>query len=888
MAFQLSAGFQNMASVTSELRPTMSKVLTTPWRTMWSGQRRSMSGFRLARTAEPSRKLATSPSPPTLDLILPERFTTTPKVALLPRISRQIAQGLSKAKEPISMKSLYATTPVLCNASPPFQSIRRLSTYSPFNSQQYRQIPRSTSLSIPKRRTLFGQSSSRNALAHMEQTANNNPQSATAQNAFYQALLRANLSDIVVERYQTGRYATSPACEGAYQRALERLGQTGSAHLAGSQVSGQNNALSGEQLQAIGQAVAAQSRGGNISVARGGKASSAGTGGKESPLYVVVEESIGGTIFKWAKFLLYFCLVTYFALVLLTVAVETTGILKRVGGSQPNEARPEHQTTRFSDVHGCDEAKEELQEIVEFLRAPEKFSTLGGKLPKGVLLVGPPGTGKTLLARAVAGEAGVPFFFMSGSEFDEIYVGVGAKRVRDLFNAARQKAPAIVFIDELDAIGGKRNDRDAAYVKQTLNQLLTDLDGFSQSSGVVFLAATNFPQLLDKALTRPGRFDRNVVVPLPDVRGRVAILQYHMKGIQVGTDVDSQVIARGTPGFSGAELENIVNTAAVRASKQQQNRVSMMDFEWAKDKIMMGAERRSMVIQEKDKLMTAYHEGGHALVAMLTHGADPLYKVTVLPRGQALGVTHQLPEIDKVSMSKRECTARLDVCMGGKIAEGLVYGAEEVTSGASSDIESATAMAYRMVTKMGFSDLLGDVDLDSSYTRLSDTTKRAIEDEVSRLITEAGQRAAALLTKHRKDLDTLAKALVEYETLDAAEVDRILKGKKLDKLGVGALDRKGDLRPDQPGPQRQQRPGGGAGGDEDDGASIGKGVAAALTLPDSLLPPGMKGRSGGGGGGGGEGAAEEQGERDGGRKKRRKGGQKAANEEGEGDGGAKL
>jgi ATP-dependent metalloprotease len=564
-------------------------------------------------------------------------------------------------------------------------AVRRYSTLPPFGLNRFRAAPKVTGFDGIQRRTLLGASSSRNLLAHMELTANNNPQSATAQNAFYQALLRANMPEIIVERYQTGRFATSPACESTYLRALERVGQTEKAMAIGGNktIESQTGSLNTEQLQAIGQAVAAQSRGGNIALARG-KSGSTGTGAKESPLYVVVEESIGGTIFKWVKFLFYFGLVTYFSLVLVTVGVEATGILKKVGGTQNNEAQPQHQTVRFSDVHGCDEAKEELQELVEFLKNPEKFSSLGGKLPKGVLLTGPPGTGKTLLARAVAGEAGVPFFFMSGSEFDEVYVGVGAKRVRELFNAARAKAPAIVFIDELDAIGGKRNARDAAYVKQTLNQLLVDLDGFSQNSGVVFLAATNFPQLLDKALTRPGRFDRNIVVGLPDVRGRIEILKHHMKNIQIGPDVDPTVIARGTPGFSGAELENVVNQAAVRASRSKAKKVTMEDFEWAKDKIMMGAERRSAVIQQKDKVMTAYHEGGHALVAMFTAGADPLYKATIMPRGQALGLTFQLPEMDRVSMAKREYLAHIDICMGGKVAEEIVYGPDNVTSGAAS------------------------------------------------------------------------------------------------------------------------------------------------------------------------------------------------------------
>jgi ATP-dependent metalloprotease len=320
---------------------------------------------------------------------------------------------------------------------------------------------------------------------------------------------------------------------------------------------------------------------------------------------------------------------------------------------------------------------------VEFLKNPESFSTLGGKLPKGVLLVGPPGTGKTLLARAVAGEAGVPFFFMSGSEFDEVYVGVGAKRVRELFTAAKSKAPAIVFIDELDAIGGKRNARDAAYVKQTLNQLLTELDGFEQSSNVIILAATNFPELLDKALVRPGRFDRHVMVDLPDVRGRLAILKHHIEKIKLGKDVRLESLAAGTVGFSGAELENIVNQAAVHASKAKAQAVSMLDLEWAKDKVMMGAEKKSMVLSKNEKEMTAYHEAGHALVSMFTPGANPLHKITIMPRGMSLGMTMSLPEMDKYSREMIEFQAQIDVCMGGKAAEELIYGPSRVSSGVS-------------------------------------------------------------------------------------------------------------------------------------------------------------------------------------------------------------
>lgn len=466
-------------------------------------------------------------------------------------------------------------------------------------------------------------------------------------------------------------------------------------------------------------------------------------------------------------------------MVVVAMMIEGFQSFRKVGGKSDNEAKAEHQTVRFSDVHGCDEAKEELQELVDFLRNPEKFSTLGGKLPKGVLLVGPPGTGKTLLARAVAGEAGVPFFFMSGSEFDEVYVGVGAKRVRDLFAAAKGKSPAIVFIDELDAIGGKRNSRDAAYVKQTLNQLLTELDGFEQNSGVIILAATNFPELLDKALTRPGRFDRNVVVGLPDVRGRMAILKHHMKNIIAAADVSVEALAQGTPGCSGAELENIINQAAVHASKAKSKAVSMFDFEWAKDKVIMGAEKRSMVISQKEKEMTAYHEAGHALVVMFTPGANRLHKITIMPRGQALGMTSHLPEMDKYSMSMDEYLAQIDVCLGGKVAEELAYGPDKVTSGVAADLQSATRIAYAMITRYGMSPILGNVDLGSNHDTLSAATKELIESEVRRVIEEGRVRATNLILSKRKELDLLAKALVEYETLNNEEAFKVIKGEKL-------------------------------------------------------------------------------------------------------------
>lgn len=522
---------------------------------------------------------------------------------------------------------------------------------------------------------------SQNNLARMEAAANQNPHSAVAQNAFYQALLKANMPQIVSERYQSGHFASNAQCEAAYHQALGALGAA-NGHQTFDASLGNSPGLS-PQYQAIGQAVAAQTKGGNVGISRGQNPASSGE--RNSPLYVVVEETIGGVIFKWIKLFLYFALTCYICMGLFSLAVETLGSFKRAGAKNGgSEVKAAQQKVRFSDVHGCDEAKEELQEVVDFLKNPEKFSTLGGKLPKGVLLVGPPGTGKTLLARAVAGEAGVPFFYMSGSEFDEVFVGVGAKRVRDLFSGAKGKSPAIIFIDELDAIGQKRSSRDHNSAKQTLNQLLTELDGFEQNSGVIVLAATNFPELLDKALTRPGRFDRNVVVGLPDVRGRMAIIKHHMKNIKPGDDVDIAQLANGTPGFSGAELENVVNQAAVHASKAKAKAVKMQDFEWAKDKVMMGAEKRSMLITDKEKEMTAYHEAGHALAVMYTEGANKLHKITIMPRGRSLGMTMHLPEMDSYSQSMKQYRAHIDVCMGGKVAEELIYGRDEVTSGCAS------------------------------------------------------------------------------------------------------------------------------------------------------------------------------------------------------------
>ncbi|TVY81113.1 Mitochondrial inner membrane i-AAA protease supercomplex subunit [Lachnellula suecica] len=771
MAFQSSA-LPNFAAATSELWPSMSnamavrRVLGAKSQRAQSShiQRRSIlqAGIRsFSSSTVKSSKVELPQSTQDLSICLPSHLAarTRPRNAFdIRQTVSAMPWGTFAAANPTSRRmSIFS-----------FQS-RQISTAS--QSQFQKSDILRNAFANSQRRTLFGGNNNRN-LASLEETANRNPTSATAQNAFYQALIRANMPAIVVERYQTNSFASNAACENAYHRALGAVGTASNA------IAGQTGNLNNSQLQAIGQAVAAQSQGANLSTAR--NQGTAGTA--DSPLRVVVEETIGSIVFKWIKFIFYFGLVVYLSMVGVALILETFSSFKKAGagGKTDNEAKAEHQNVRFADVHGCDEAKEELQELVEFLKNPEKFSTLGGKLPKGVLLVGPPGTGKTLLARAVAGEAGVPFFFMSGSEFDEVYVGVGAKRVRELFAAAKGKSPAIVFIDELDAIGGKRNARDAAYVKQTLNQLLTELDGFEQNSGVIILAATNFPELLDKALTRPGRFDRNVVVPLPDVRGRMAILKHHMKNVVAGNDVSLEQLAQGTPGFSGAELENVINQAAVHASKAKAKAVSMFDFEWAKDKVMMGAENKSKVITQKEKEMTAYHEAGHALCVMFTPGADALHKITIMPRGRALGMTMHLPEMDKYSKGMDEYEAHIDICLGGKVAEELIYGPGKVTSGCASDLQQATQLAYAMVTSFGMSEKLGNVDLASNHDSLSAGTKLLIEAEVRRLIEESRERATKLLKSKRKELEYLAKALVDYETLDKEEAFKVIKGEKLD------------------------------------------------------------------------------------------------------------
>ena len=478
------------------------------------------------------------------------------------------------------------------------------------------------------------------------------------------------------------------------------------------------------------------------------------------------------------------------------------------GKSKAKLLTEKHGRVTFNDVAGIDEAKDELEEIVEFLKDPQKFGRLGGKIPKGALLVGPPGTGKTLLARAIAGEAGVPFFTISGSDFVEMFVGVGASRVRDMFDQAKKNAPCIVFIDEIDAVG---RHRGAGYGggnderEQTLNQLLVEMDGFEANEGVILVAATNRPDVLDPALLRPGRFDRQVQVPNPDVTGRQKILNVHAKKTVLGPDVDLRIIARGTPGFSGADLANLVNEAALLAAKIGKRFVGMEDFENAKDKVMMGSERRSMVMTEDEKKLTAYHEAGHAIVGLNVPQHDPIHKATIIPRGRALGLVLSLPERDQLSVTKTKYKSKLAMAMGGKVAEEMIFGADNVTSGAASDIQQITKIARAMVTQFGMSEELGNIDYaneQQSYLgpmggghQSGPETQSKIDFEVRKLVDEAYEGAKKILKKHKSDLKRLAEGLLEYETLTGDEITKVIEGKSLDRDGDG------ESYPDEKGPR---------------------------------------------------------------------------------------
>jgi cell division protease FtsH len=508
--------------------------------------------------------------------------------------------------------------------------------------------------------------------------------------------------------------------------------------------------------------------------------------------YEIVKETEGGF---WQQ-----VLITWLPMIVLVVLFLVFMRQLQVGGGKAmsfgkSKAKLLSENQRkmtFADVAGIEEAKDEVEEIIAFLKDPKKFTRLGGRIPKGVLMMGPPGTGKTLLARAIAGEAGVPFFSISGSDFVEMFVGVGASRVRDLFEQGKKNAPCIIFIDEIDAVGrhrgaglgGGHDERE-----QTLNQLLVEMDGFESNDGVILIAATNRPDVLDPALLRPGRFDRRIVVPRPDVKGRYGILRVHTKKTPLGGDVDLEIIARGTPGFSGADLENLVNEAALLAARADKDRLDMHDFEMAKDKVLMGPERRSMIISDNDKRVTAYHEAGHALVGKMMKGSDPVHKVTIIPRGRALGLTQQLPIEDRLNISKETARDQIAVAMGGRVAEELVFG--QITTGASNDIQVATDLARKMVCEWGMSEKLGPLHFGrreemvflgrdfAEHKDYSEQTAIEIDGEVRRIVTESYERAKAVVVEHLEKLKGLAEALLDYETLDGAEIDSIFAGRPL-------------------------------------------------------------------------------------------------------------
>lgn len=588
-------------------------------------------------------------------------------------------------------------------------------------------------------------------------------------------LMRSGQHDAVVKIWEGGRLLHPENSFGEYVTSLAKMNKLDNTALLDTLKKGYQQQVPQASYAASAPASSSMFRQGAAALSTQGMSSGGGEdplGSMRNPLYMMqAEPTFWSQMWRSIRVLG----LAFLFMAGLGAMAEERGLSKGILNN-PDVQPQMDANTKFEDVKGVDEAKSELEEIVAYLRDPDKFTKLGGKLPKGVLLVGPPGTGKTMLARAIAGEAGVPFFYTSGSEFEEMFVGVGARRVRDLFAAAKKSSPCIIFIDEIDAIGGSRNPKDQQYMKMTLNQLLVELDGFKTSEGVIVVAATNFPESLDKALVRPGRFDRHVVVPNPDVKGRSQILEAHFKGIKRSGDVDLNTIARGTPGFSGADLANLVNIAALRAASQGAASVDMQALEYAKDRILMGAERKSAVISEKNRKLTAYHEGGHALVALYTDGAHPVHKATVVPRGVALGMVMQLPESDdETSITRRQLLAKLDVAMGGRAAEELIFGAADVTTGASSDLEQATRLARAMVTKYGMSDLVGQVAIAyDDMGNLSSETRALVESEVKKLVTAAHERAQNILKRHEKELHTLAKELIEKETLTGRQIKELL------------------------------------------------------------------------------------------------------------------
>ena len=500
----------------------------------------------------------------------------------------------------------------------------------------------------------------------------------------------------------------------------------------------------------------------------------AGFASKEQPLYIMQTANSDSSFLKRLGNVLNVILALVFIVVLLQSQENRLGMSTKIH----RYFKPTSTTSSvtFNDVHGVDEAKKELEDVVDFLRNPSKYTKFGAKMPKGVLLVGPPGTGKTLLAKAVAGEAQVPFLYASGSEFDEMFVGVGASRIREMFQSAKEQAPAIVFIDEIDAVGSARNPRDPQHARMTLNQLLTEMDGFSENQGIVVIGATNVPEVLDKALLRPGRFDKHVYVNLPDIRGRQAILAHYLKKVPLAKNVDVPLLAKVTPGFSGADLYKLINLAKIKASIENRREISMTHLDKVRDEIILGIERKTAMSLE-DRRITAYHESGHALVALYTEDAHPIHKATIIARGNALGMVAQIPEKDEYSVTKSQLLARLDVAMGGRAAENLVFGSEKVTTGAASDFNQATKIAQAMVTKYGMSSKVGNIMFnEEDMAQASGEMRSKIENEVSDMLESSYSRASSIIQSNRDKLDLIANALLEYETLSKDEIIQVLNG----------------------------------------------------------------------------------------------------------------
>lgn len=589
------------------------------------------------------------------------------------------------------------------------------------------------------------------SLAQLEERANSESDNSQVQARYLEAILDRD-PHYVARRFESGRYAVDSEVRQIYQRALDILKDSREADVL------KNTFSTGASV-----------------------VSDNGTyGSRDNPVHIVNLPQRGGW-FKELWSLARFIIIAFFITTFISSALMTH--MKNGSHQMTKDFRPDpsEKLYTFDDVQGIEEAKAEVKEIVEFLKFPERFQRLGAKLPTGLLLIGPPGTGKTLLAKAIAGEAEVPFFFVSGSEFDEMFVGVGAARMRKLFEQARKLKPCVVFIDELDAVGGARVTSSVhPYSRMTLNQLLVEMDGYKELEGVVIIGATNFPESLDKALIRPGRFDSRINIPLPDVRARHEILKVHAKKILLSSDVDLEVVARGTTGFSGADLANLINQAALHGSATGNVAVTIDDIDYARDKIIMGPERKSAVIEEKNRRLVAYHEGGHAIVALFTPGALPIHKATIVPRGSALGMVSMLSEKDELSWSRKQLMARLDVAMGGRVAEEIVFGTENVTSGAASDLETATKIARAMVTRFGMADKVGPVS-HGDKDDVSPATKAIIDDEIKRLLKESRERAQNLLKQYSVEHNRLAEALLKYETLSVEEIKLVISGKTLNR-----------------------------------------------------------------------------------------------------------